>query len=46
MQEVSEAINEIGGPYNYENCTVTLSEKPMPIKDLDDIIVGPNVLPP
>jgi len=46
IEEVSEAINEIGGPYNYENYTVTLSEKPMPIKDLDDIIVGPNVLPP
>jgi len=45
IDEVNKAINEIGGPYNYENYTVTLSEKPMPIKDLGNIIVDPNVLP-
>jgi len=45
IDEVNEVINEIGGPYNYENYTVTLFEKPMPIKDLGDIDVDPNVLP-
>jgi len=46
IDEVNNAINEIGGEYNYENYTVTLSKKEMKIKDLGNIIVDPNVLPP
>jgi len=43
--EVNNEINEIGGEYNYDGYTVTLSEKIMEIKDLGDIVVDPNVLP-
>jgi len=46
IKEVNNEINEIGGEYNYEGYTVTLSKKIMEIKDIGDIIVDPNVLPP
>jgi len=46
IKEVNNEINEIGGKYNYEGYTVTLSEKVMEIKDISDIVVDPNVLPP
>jgi len=45
IEEVNDVINKIGGKYNYEGYTVTLSEKKMEIKDLGNIIVDPNVLP-
>jgi len=46
IEEVNNEINEIGGEYNYDGYTVTLSKKIMEIKDLGDIVVDPNVLPP
>jgi len=46
IDKVNNAINKIGGKYNYEGYTVTLSKKVMEIKDLGNIIVDPNVLPP
>jgi len=46
IHEVNNAINKIGSKYNYKGFTVTLSEKVMEIKDLGNIIVDANVLPP
>jgi len=46
IDKVDNAINEIGGEYNYENYTVTLTKKEMKIENLSNIIVDPNVLPP
>jgi len=37
IKEANDEINEIGGKYNYDGYTVTLSEKIMEIKDLGDI---------
>jgi len=45
IEEANNEINEIGGKYNFDGYTVTLSEKLMEIKDLGDIIVDPNILP-
>jgi len=42
--KVNYAINKIGRKYSYENYTVTLSEKSIPIKDLSNMVVDPNVL--
>jgi len=42
----NDEINEISSEYNYDGYTVTLSKKIMEIKDLGDIVVDPNVLPP
>jgi len=46
IDKVNNGIYEIGGEYNYENYTVTLTKKEMKIKDLGNIIADPNVLPP
>jgi len=46
IEEANNEINELGSEYNYDGYTVTLSKKIMEIKDLGNIIVDPNVLPP